>query len=122
MRTFSIEGGMNSPSVFIDESNNMIEISGNSTLRETNWFYPNVFRWMVALNNNLVEKRTINVKLKSVNDSSSQWLTIIFQKLSGYHPCACFEINWYVNDNNSRASALVQRLQCQSGLKVNIIY
>jgi hypothetical protein len=121
MRTFSIEGGTNSPSVFIDEMSNMIEISGNSTLTETNWFYPNVLRWIVALNNNSVEKKIVNVKLKRVNDSSSRWLSTIFQKLNVYYPTASYEINWYIDGNNNRASDLVQRLQCQSGMKVNLI-
>jgi hypothetical protein len=44
MRTFSIEGRKDSPSIFIDESSNLVEISGNSTLKETNWFYTNVLK------------------------------------------------------------------------------
>jgi hypothetical protein len=121
MRTFSVEGGTNSPSIFIDEQNNTIEISGNSTLKETNWFYPNVLRWMVALNNNSAKRKTINVKLKMVNDSSSKWLTTIFQKLNGYYPSTGFEINWYIDGNNNRATDLARRLQSTSGLKVNLM-
>jgi len=121
MRTFSIEGGTDSPSIFIDEMNSIIEISGNSTLRETNWFYPNVLMWIIALNNNKVGKKTVNIKLKRVNDSTSQWLATIFQNLIQYYPSSCFEINWYTYGNNNRASDLVHRLQSESGLKVNLI-
>jgi hypothetical protein len=121
MRTFSIEGGTNSPSVFIDEMNNLIEISGNSTLKEANWFYPNVLRWIMALNNKTVERKIINVKLHRVNDSSSRWLTTIFQKININYPSSCFEINWYKDGNNNRATELVQRLQSTSGLKVNLM-
>jgi hypothetical protein len=121
MRTFSIEGGTNSPSVFIDEMKNIIEISGNSTLKEVNWFYPNVLRWIIALNNNTVKRKIINVKLKQINDSSSRWLTTIFQKLDGYYPSACYEINWYIDGNNNKASDLVNRLKNKSGLKVNLM-
>jgi hypothetical protein len=121
MRTFTIEGGTNSPSVYINEMLNTIDISGDSTLCETNWFYPNVLRWIIALNNNDVEKKTINVKLKRVNDSSSQWLTTIFQKLNGYYPTVCFEINWYKEGNNNRAASLVERLRNNSDFKVNLI-
>ena len=121
MRTFSIEERINSPGVFIDEYSNMIEISGNSTLKDTNWFYSGVLRWMIALNNNTAEKKIVNVKLKNVNDSSSHWLTLIFQKLKGYNPSTSFEINCYIEGNNNRASQLAQKLQCQSGLIVNLI-
>jgi hypothetical protein len=121
MRTFSIEGGTDSPQVFIDEMNNSIEISGNSTLKETNWFYPNVLRWIVALNNNSTDKKIVNVKLKRVNDSSSKWLATIFQKLNVYYPSTSYEINWYIDGNSSRASDLVRNLQHQEGMKVNLI-
>jgi hypothetical protein len=121
MRTFSIEGGTDSPRVFIDEMNNSIEISGNSTLKETNWFYPNVLRWIVALNNTSVDRKIVNVKLKKVNDSSSKWITTIFQKLNRCYPSASYEINWHIDGNNLRASDLVKRLQGQEGMKVNLI-
>jgi hypothetical protein len=121
MRTFSIEGRKDSPSIFIDESNNMVEISGDSTLKETNWFYTNVLRWIVALNNNSLEKKTVIIKLKKVNVSSLKWLKILFQKLRQYCPSTMFEINWYVEGNSRNATELSQQILNKPGLIVNLI-
>jgi hypothetical protein len=121
MRTFSIESRKDSPSVFIDEFSNLIEISGNSTLKETNWFYTNVLRWIVALNNSSIEKKTVNIRLQKVNISSSRWLSILFQKLYQHYPSTRFEINWYVESNSRNAIDLSQQMLNKPGLVVNII-
>ena len=41
MRTFSIEAGKNSPYVYLDESRKLVEINGNSTLRDAHWYLHN---------------------------------------------------------------------------------
>jgi hypothetical protein len=121
MRTFSIEGRKNSPSVFIDESNNLVEISGNSTLKETNWFYSNVLRWILALNNSSIEKKTVNIRLKKVNNSSTKRLSFLILKLRQEYPSKNCEINWYEESNNTGGDILNDWISNRPELLMNII-
>lgn len=121
MRTFAIEGDSSAPSIFIDEEKSLIEISGYSTLKDTNWFYSNLLKWMIAFNSGNSRTRTINIRLRRVNDSSTKWLGLIFKKLVNLLPSANFEINWYLEGRNRRVLTCGRTFQQLSGLKVNLI-
>ena len=121
MKTFSIEGGEKSPSVFIDESGRLIEISGISTLKDTNWFYSNVLKWILAFNMGSCKTEVINIKFERINDSSTKWILLILKKLTNLIPGSNFEINWYLISNNRRVILSGQMLQNSSGYKVNLI-
>ncbi len=121
MKTFSIEGGEKSPSVLIDESRRVVEISGNSTLKETNWFYSNVLKWILAFNMGGRKTEVINIRLKQINDSSSKWILLILKKLANLIPTNDFEINWYLISNNRRIIAGGRILQSQSDYRVNLV-
>ena len=121
MKTFSIEGGEKSPSVFIDESGRVVEISGNSILKETNWFYSNVLKWILAFNTGSRKTEVINIRFERINDSSTKWILLILKKLANLIPASDFEINWYLISNNRRVILSGQILQNQSGYKVNLI-
>ena len=121
MKTFSIEGGEKSPSVFIDEWGRLIEISGNSTLKDTNWFYSNVLKWILAFNMGSRKTEVINIKFERINDSSTKWILLILKKLANLIPTSKFEINWYLISNNRRVILSGQILQNCSGYKVNLI-
>jgi len=121
MKTFSIEGGEKSPSVFIDESGRLVEISGNSTLKDTNWFYSNVLKWILAFNMGSRKTEVINIKFERINDSSTKWILLILKKLANLIPASNFEINWYLISNNRRVILSGQMLQNSSGYKVNLI-
>jgi hypothetical protein len=121
MRTFTIEGDMFAPSVFIDGRKSLVEISGNSVLKETNWFYSNLLKWLIAFNLGESKIETINIRLKRINESSAKWLSLIFTKLASLLPSARFEINWYLENNNRRILASGKSLQQLSGLQVNLI-
>ncbi len=121
MKTFSIEGGEKSPSVLIDESRKVVEISGNSTLKETNWFYSNVLKWILAFNMGGRKTEVINIRLKQINDSSAKWILLILKKLANLIPTTDFEINWYLISNNRRVIAGGRILQSQSDYKVNLV-
>jgi hypothetical protein len=119
MRTYKIEGGLHSPSVFIDESKNLVEITGNSTLKETNWFYSNVLRWIVAFNSDTATIKVVNIKLNSINAGSSKKLAALLTRLAILFP-AHIVVNWYVEGDNSVLSS-GQMLKNLSGVKVNLI-
>ncbi len=121
MKTFSIEGGEKSPHVFIDESGRVVEISGNSTLKDTNWFYSNVLKWILAFNLGSCRTEVINIKLKHINDSSVKWIFLILKKLANLIPEAKFEINWHLIGNNRKVRISGQMLQDQSGYQVNLV-
>jgi hypothetical protein len=121
MRTFAIEGDSYAPSILIDEEKSLVEISGYSTLKETNWFYSNLLKWLIAFNTGNSKTETINIRLKRINDSSTKWLTLIFKKLVSLLPSARFEINWYMESRNQRVLASGKSFQQLSGLNVNLI-
>jgi hypothetical protein len=121
MKTFSIEGGEKSPSVFIDESGRLVEISGISTLKDTNWFYSNVLKWILAFNLGSSKTEVINMKFVRINDSSTKWILLILKKMANLIPASNFEINWYLISNNRRVIHSGQILQNGLGYKVNLI-
>ncbi len=121
MKTFSIERGEKSPSVYIDESGRLVEISGNSTLKDTNWFYSYVLKWILAFNMGSCKTEVINIKFERINDSSTKWILLILKKLANLIPASDFEINWYLISNNRRVILSGQMLQNQSGYRVNLI-
>lgn len=121
MRTFAFEGDLYAPSILIDEEKSLVEISGNSTLKETNWYYSNLLKWLIAFNTGNRKTETINIRLNRMNDSSSKWLSLIFRKLVGLIPSASFKINWYMETKNKRILACGKSFQQLSGVKVNLI-
>lgn len=121
MRTFEIEGDKSTPSVFIDEERRFVEISGYSTLKDTNWFYSNLLKWLIAFNTGNSKTEVVNIRLKRINDSSTKWLNLIFKKLICLLPKLSFEINWYFDGNNQRVLACGKSFQQLPGLKVNLI-
>jgi hypothetical protein len=121
MRTYMIEGETNSPNVFIDELRQLVEISGNSTLKDANWFYSNVLRWILAFNSGNLKTKTFNIKLQRINESSYLWLEIIIKKMFRSLPSSDFEINWYICKENRKIQEKIIDLQNQSGIRMNLV-
>jgi hypothetical protein len=121
MRTFAIEGDSSTPSILIDEGKSLVEISGYSTLKDTNWFYSNLLKWLLAFNLGNSRTETINIRLKRINDSSTKWLSLIFKKLVNILPSDNIEINWYMEGRNQRVMASGKSFKQLSGLNVNLI-
>lgn len=121
MRTFSIEGGQHSPQVLIDGNKNLVEISGNSTLLESNWFYGNLLKRIIAFNLGDNQIKVINIRLQRMNRSSSKWITLILNQVKNLLPTSNFEINWYFTTNNQNLMNFGQYLKNQSYHKVNIL-
>ncbi|MGD2034425.1 MAG: SiaC family regulatory phosphoprotein [Bacteroidales bacterium] len=121
MRTFSIEGRAKSPAVFINESGRVVEISGNSTLKEANWFYSNVLKWILAFNTGSRKTQVIDIRLRQINDSSVKWILLILKKLESLIPAANFEINWYLTGGSRRAVMCARTLKSHSVFRVNLL-
>lgn len=122
MRTYAIEGSIESPNVILDEAKRLLEISGNSTLKDTNWFYSNLLKWMIAFNSGNSRTETVNIRLQRINDSSARWLTHILSKLIYFVPEPSIEINWYTNEKGSRRiTESARMLQEQTGYRVNLL-
>ncbi|MBN1952634.1 MAG: SiaC family regulatory phosphoprotein [Bacteroidales bacterium] len=119
MRTFAIEGNGESPEVFLDEKRMLFEISGNSTLKDTNWFYSNLLKWMIAFNSGESRTRTVNIRLQRMNDSSAKWLTHILRKLIYFMPEETIEINWYTTSGSRRLAERAKLLEEETGYRVN---
>jgi hypothetical protein len=121
MRIFSIEGKDNSPSVLIDEARNLLEICGNSTLRDTQWFYGNLMNWMIAFNKGSRRTETVNIRLTRINDSSIQGIALMFKKLSGDILPSDTVINWYIDGKNPRMLSSGKILQRELMFRVNLV-
>ncbi len=121
MRLFSIEGKDDSPDILIDEGRNLLEISGNSTLKDTQWFYGNVLNWILAFNKGERRTSTINIKLKRINDSSVHWIAILLQKLANIIPTSDIQINWFIYADSPRLLTSGQMLQSRTTYRVNLV-
>lgn len=121
MRTFSLEGDFTAPSIYMDEAKSLIEITGNSTLREPHWFYSNLLKWLVAFNLGSGKTETINIRLEKINESSSKWLVIILRKLSGLLPDSNIRINWILASTSRNSLDGVRMLSELPGYSVNLI-
>jgi hypothetical protein len=121
MRTFAIEGNHESPEVFLDEKKMLLEITGNSTLKDTNWFYSNLLKWMIAFNMGESKTRTVNIKLQRINDSSAKWLTHILRKLVYIVPGTNLEINWYSSTMSRKLLERARSLEEHTGYRVNML-
>ena len=119
MRTFSIEGDHRAPSIYIDEAKSLVEITGNSVLSETQWFYGNVLKWLIAFNLGGSRTQTINIRLEKVNESSSKWIALILSKLSGIISKNNFEINWYLTSNVNKPAHSAKLISDLPGFRVN---
>jgi hypothetical protein len=120
MRIFSIEGGKDTPFVYLDESKKLVEISGNSTLKDAHWFYTNVLKWLIAFNTGPYRTETINLRFLRINDSTVKWLPLIFNKLDKIFPGSALEINWYLQNSSSRLRESGQLLKSRIVYKVNM--
>jgi len=121
MRTFSIEAGKDSPFVYLDESTKTVEIKGNSTLKEAHWFYCNLLKWLIAFNSGQTRTKTVDINLIRVNDSTSKWLILIFDKFHKILPDSSLEINWHLNNGSPRIREYGQLLKNRPGLRVNML-
>ena len=120
MRTFWIEAGNDSPYVILDESKKLVEITGNSTLKEAHWFYSNLLKWMIAFNLGINRTETVNIKLNRINDSSARWITLIFGRFIKLFPNTPLEINWEILSKNARVKEVALVFKNQIGYKVNM--
>ena len=121
MRTFAIEGSGESPTVFLDEARRVLEISGNSTLKNANWFYSNLLKWMIAFNAGNNRTSTVNIRLNRINDSSVKWLIHILRKLVWLVPGNTIEINWYMAGRSRKLQESARMLESLSGYRVNML-
>jgi hypothetical protein len=121
MRMYSIEGKGDSPYVLLDEAGSLLEISGNFTLKDTYWFYGNLFRWMIAFNRGPYKTRTVNIRLKRINDSSLNQITLMFRKLANSISASDVEINWFVNGRSEHLPAIGRALQVGTSYGVNLL-
>lgn len=121
MQTYRIEGKECSPEVYIDKQSGLIEIKGSSTLKETNWFYGNVLKWVLGFN--LLENKTntVNIHLEKINDSSTKWIILIFKKLHELVPKTRFEVNWHCNKHEGRVWSTANKMKALEYLHVNIL-
>lgn len=120
MRTFWIEEGNDSPYVILDESKKLVEITGNSTLKEAHWFYSNLLKWMIAFNSGINRTETVNIKLNRINDSSAKWITLIFGRFIKLFPNTPLEINWEIRSKNARVKEVALVFKNQIGYRVNM--
>jgi hypothetical protein len=121
MRIFSIEARDDSPEVLIDEAKSLMEICGNSTLRDTNWFYSNLMRWMIAFNRGTSRTTTVNIRLRRINESSLKWIMLIFNKLASDTSNSSIEINWFIDADSPRLLSLGMMLQRETTYRVNLV-
>ena len=120
MRTFWIEEGNDSPYVILDESKKLVEITGNSTLKEAHWFYSNLLKWMIGFNSGINRTETVNIKLNRINDSSAKWITLIFGRFIKLFPNTPLEINWEIRSKNARVKEVALVFKNQIGYRVNM--
>ncbi|QQS49663.1 MAG: DUF1987 family protein [Bacteroidota bacterium] len=121
MLTYRIDAKRYSPEVFIDKTNQLIEISGSSTLKNTSWFYSNVMKWVIAFNARSEKFTTINIRLEKINEESVKWITLIMKKLRSLFPDQLITINWYYEKRNVLVQLSGERVKLNAKVPVNLI-
>jgi hypothetical protein len=121
MRLFSIEGKDDSPFVLISKEKNLLEISDNSTMKDTCWFYGNLLKWMIAFNRGPKRTETVNIHLMHINDSSLKQITHMFQQLSNNLPATSIEINWHLVGKSPQLLSGGRLLQRETANRVNLV-
>jgi hypothetical protein len=121
MVTYRIDAKRYSPEVYIDKQNQIIDISGTSTLKNTSWFYGNVLKWVIAFNGTDDCTTTINIKLNKINSGSTKWLMLIMQKLAAIVPDQKVMVNWYYEKHNSSIQLSGEILKLNAEIPVNLI-
>jgi hypothetical protein len=121
MRMDSTEGKGDSPYVLLDEAGSLPEISGNSTLKDTYWFYGNLLRWMIAFNRGPYKTRMVKIHLKRIINSSLNRITRMFRKRSDSIPVCGVEINRYIGCGSKHLPAIKAAMQVEASYRVNFL-
>ena len=113
MNTFHIEGTENSPELYINLKSQSVEINGVSTLKNPNFFYANLSRWIIAFSYGEKKIKTVDIKLKKLNEPSLRWIKFIIGHLNkNADKLDKPVINWYYKDENRLLKKLIE--ECKS--------
>ncbi len=96
MDNLSVFGTEDSPRIYFDAENGLLEITGRSLPENVNVFYQPVLEWVLQYVKNPQAKTKIDFKLEYLNSASSkkilELLVILKQLLAMGNE---LEINWY---------------------------
>jgi len=110
------------PSVKLDASTGVCEISGESYLEETSQFYEPIYNWLVEYTKTK-KPVTFNFRLSYVNTSSSKHILFILRLLKDYNDQGYkVETNWYIEKGDMDTEEDVEDYMIITGLKINIIH
>jgi hypothetical protein len=97
MEQLNFAGTEDTPTVLIDETKELFQISGRSLPEDVTTFYKPVIDWLDLFSVTPTKCMTLQVKLEYFNTASSKILLDILMKLEEIHQAGTSEIkvNWH---------------------------
>src|SRR5512133_1107572 len=122
MKMFHIESSQNSPDVWIDGKDGIMEIKGRSTFQKPNDFYRQVARWVHAFSLESDGIRTVNIKVAELNKASVRWMMFILKEMEKISSCreGKLVVNWYYYSENEEIRETGESYKMQVNLPFNL--
>ena len=97
MEQLNFEGTEDTPTVMIDKSRGLFQLSGRSLPEDVTSFYRPVIEWLDLFSETPAEHLTLEVKLEYFNTASSKIILDILMKLEEIHQVgsSVIQVNWH---------------------------
>lgn len=97
MDKLNFEGTEDTPTVLIDMSKELFQISGRSLPEDVTTFYKPVIDWLDFFSESPTKNLTLEVKLEYFNTASSKIILDILMKLEEIHQAgsSVVKVNWH---------------------------
>ena len=97
MDQLNFQGTEDTPTVMIDKSKELFQISGRSLPEDVTSFYKPVIEWLDLFSESPTKNLTLEVKLEYFNTASSKIILDILMKLEEIHQAgsSVIQVNWH---------------------------
>lgn len=97
MDQLNFEGTEDTPTVMIDRSKELFQLSGRSLPEDVTAFYKPVIEWLDLFAGSPTKNLTLEVKLEYFNTASSKIILDILMKLEEIHQegSSVIQVNWH---------------------------
>ena len=102
MDHLNFEGTEDTPTVMIDRSRGLFQLSGWSLPEDVTSFYRPVIEWLDGFSEKPAERLTLEVKLEYFNTASSKIILDILMKLEEIHQvgASVIQVNWHYDQRD----------------------
>ena len=97
MDQLNFQGTEDTPTIVIDKSKELFQISGRSLPEDVTSFYKPVIEWLELFSESPTKNFTMEVKLEYFNTASSKIILDILMKLEEIHQAgsSAIQVNWH---------------------------